>query len=213
MIRIRWFGHSMWKISSENVSIIIDPFEDIGYELPNNLQCDFVLSSHNHHDHNNFSLIKGNYTKISSAGIIHTEHINFENIETFHDHHQGKNRGSNLLMKFSMNGHTFLHLGDLGHLLNNDIIKQLGKIDCLFIPIGGIYTIAAEEAIQVIKAINPKIIFPMHYQTDVLKFDLNHLDDFLKLSTNIQQFDSNIIDLDISSFDRQTTIVMGYTNG
>jgi len=57
MIRIRWFGHSMWKISSENVSIIIDPFEDIGYELPNNLQCDFVLSSHNHHDHNNFSAI------------------------------------------------------------------------------------------------------------------------------------------------------------
>jgi len=42
-------------------------------------------------------------------------------------------------------------------------------------------TIAAEEAIQVIKAINPKIIFPMHYQTDVLKFDLNQLDDAIQM--------------------------------
>ncbi|MEA1973089.1 MAG: MBL fold metallo-hydrolase, partial [Candidatus Cloacimonadota bacterium] len=68
MYKIKWFGHSMWQIKFESITIIIDPFEDIGYKLPNNLKCNFVLSSHDHFDHNNFKLISGDYTLINEAG-------------------------------------------------------------------------------------------------------------------------------------------------
>lgn len=42
--------------------------------------------------------------------------------------------------------------------------EKLEDVDILFIPIGGGEVYSPEEAWQVIKDIEPKIIFPMHYQ-------------------------------------------------
>ncbi len=55
MLKVKWFGHSMWKISNGIVSVITDPFTDIGYLTPTTETTDIILSSHDHFDHNNFN--------------------------------------------------------------------------------------------------------------------------------------------------------------
>ena len=49
------------------------------------------------------------------------------------------------------------------------------------IPVGGIYTLDADLASNVISQIEPKIVLPMHYQTDDLKLGekLQKIDEFL----------------------------------
>jgi L-ascorbate metabolism protein UlaG (beta-lactamase superfamily) len=76
------------------------------------------------------------------------------------------------------------HLGDLGHLLSAEQIKEIGPVDVVLIPVGGFYTIDAKKAAEVVNQLNPKIVVPMHYKTANLSASLASalapVDDFLK---------------------------------
>ena len=210
MINIKWFGHSMWKIWNEKVSIITDPFTDIGYPMPENETADIVLSSHDHFDHNNIQLIKGNPQIVNTEGKFEIAGVKIETFPVWHDETQGSERGSNLLMKFTMSGKTFLHCGDLGHICTADVISKLGKIDVLFIPVGGFYTIDAKTAKEIVEMINPVIVFPMHYKTAVLDFPIAKIEEYLKLTDDHKQISKNEIELTEEDFAKSNTIILDY---
>ncbi len=211
MLKIKWFGHSMWKIWDEHVSIITDPFTDIGYPLPENEKADIVLSSHDHFDHNNFKLIKGDYLKVDKTGEFSHKGVSIKNIHTWHDTSAGKDRGDNLLMRFSIGGKTFLHCGDLGHMIGKDILDQLGKIDVLLIPVGGHFTIDSLSAKKIADMIDPILTFPMHYKTNVLDFPIAHKEEYLKLVNDHQHIDNNEIALTKELFSEKRTLTLNYS--
>ncbi len=210
MIKVRWFGHSMWKISNDEVSIVIDPFSDIGYPMPKHETGDILLCTHNHHDHNNLDLIGGTFLTVNQPGKYEYKNVEIEAIPVWHDACQGKKRGMNLLMRFYLDGRTFLHCGDLGHDLTDDLISKLGKIDILFIPVGGVYTIEAKTAKNLVDKIDPRIVFPMHYKTADIAFRLAGVDEFLKLVSNPRKIDSHTFDLLPVDFEKQQTIILNY---
>jgi L-ascorbate metabolism protein UlaG (beta-lactamase superfamily) len=211
MIKIKWFGHSFWQIKSDEAVIITDPFTDIGYNMNISPTADIVLSSHDHFDHNNIELIAGDPIVIRKPGKYYEKGITIEMFPTWHDKQKGKQRGSNLLMKFTIESKNFLHCGDLGHIPDENIISSLGKIDVLLVPVGGIFTIDAAEAHQLIDIIKPEIIFPMHYNTPALNFDLAPLHEFLALFQDYKKFKENEIELEDNFFAAdQQIIVMNY---
>ena len=210
MINIKWFGHSMWKIWNEKVSIITDPFTDIGYPMPENETADIVLSSHDHFDHNNIQLIKGNPQVVNTEGNFEIKGVKIETFPVWHDETNGSERGNNLLMKFTISEKTFLHCGDLGHICTTDVISKLGKIDVLFIPVGGFYTIDAKTAKEIVEMINPVIVFPMHYKTPVLDFPIATIEDYLKLIDDHRQISANEIELTEEDFAKSHTIILDY---
>lgn len=211
MIDITWFGHSMWKFDFSNVSVVIDPYTDIGYPLRKIDKADIVISTHNHFDHNNFSLINTYKLKITEQGDYSYKNLKIDAIQVWHDKKLGSLRGKNLLIKIKQKGLSLLHCGDLGHIPDESVIQKLGRIDLLFVPIGGIYTIDAYEAKQLAEILNPKIIFPMHYQTPVLNLSLEKPEKFLSLfePNKIKFFKSNKITLE-SLPDNMQIYVMNY---
>jgi L-ascorbate metabolism protein UlaG (beta-lactamase superfamily) len=64
------------------------------------------------------------------------------------------------------------HLGDLGHLLSEEQLAELGPIDVLLVPVGGETTITPAEAAEVVAQVSPKIVIPMHFATDGASADL-----------------------------------------
>jgi L-ascorbate metabolism protein UlaG (beta-lactamase superfamily) len=75
---------------------------------------------------------------------------------------------------------TLCHLGDLGHPLTPALVEQIGVIDVLFLPVGGVSTIDVASAIEILRQLNPKIVVPMHYKTPRLEKNLEPVDRFLK---------------------------------
>ena len=210
MLNIKWFGHSMWKIWNDEITIITDPFTDIGYKMPENETADILLSSHDHFDHNNYSLIVGNPEIVKTAGDFNIKGVKITMIPTWHDETNGSERGKNLLMKFMISGKTLLHCGDLGHILSDEIFNELGKIDILFIPVGGFFTIDAETAKTIVEKINPIIVFPIHYKTDAIDFTIAGKDAYLDLIDDLCEVDSNTIILKENDFDKKQTIILNY---
>jgi L-ascorbate metabolism protein UlaG (beta-lactamase superfamily) len=73
-----------------------------------------------------------------------------------------------------------VHLGDLGHVLDNKQLEMLVGTDILMIPIGGIFTLDAKKAVEVISQIEPRIVIPMHYKLPDSKIDVEGVEKFIK---------------------------------
>ncbi len=187
-MQIIWRGQSCFQIAFQRgknnlVNVIIDPFDEgIGLRIPK-LEADIVLISHNHPDHNNIKAISGNPFFIDGPGEYEIKEVFIQGIAGFHDDSQGKERGETTIYIIEAEGMRICHLGDLGQKeLSPEQAEEIGEIDILMLPIGGVYTISAKEAVSVMSQIEPKIIIPMHYLIPKLKIKLEGIDKFLKIT-------------------------------
>lgn len=182
---ITWLGHSSFKLQDkigvDGVTVVTDPYDkEIGLKMPS-LEADIVTISHDHHDHNNVEALRGNPFVINCAGEYDTKGVLIEGIDSYHDEEEGKLRGSNTIYRIEIDDISIVHLGDLGHVLDNSQLEKLVGTDILLIPVGGKYTLDAHRAVEVISQIEPRIVIPMHYQTEGLTVEgLDPVEKFIK---------------------------------
>lgn len=168
-MKIEWLGHSTFKVSGENISIVHDPYKNIlGYKLPKDLTADIVLSSHGHGDHSNKDGVNGTFDFINTLGTHESNGLKIESIKSFHDNQGGAKKGENIIFKYKLDGVTIAHLGDLGHILNEEQQVFLNNVDIMFVPCGGGFTVGSSDASTVVEQVQPKIVIPMHYRTKAL---------------------------------------------
>ncbi len=192
-LKIQWFGHSCFLItSSDGKRVLTDPFNaSVGYPVPS-VETDVVLVSHSHGDHNNVSVAKGSPKIISSAGQNSAADIDFTGVLSDHDNAGGSTRGKNIIFVWEMDGFRIAHLGDLGQPeLTAGQLADIGKVDIVFIPVGGYYTIDATQATSIIGQLSPKLAFPMHYKTDIISSPISSADEFLAGKDNVEKVNSN----------------------
>ena len=73
----------------------------------------------------------------------------------------------------------------IGLSLNLRFLKRIGKIDMLFVPVGGVFTIDAREAYELSRKIDTKIIVPMHYKIEGLSLPIDRLEKFIEIAKDI----------------------------
>jgi L-ascorbate metabolism protein UlaG (beta-lactamase superfamily) len=181
MLQIRWHGHSCFEITND-VTIVTDPHDgrSIGIPTPT-VTADIILVTHNHYDHNSVKTVEKENSKVITDERKRTiGNVQINGIPAFHDTAHGERRGNMILFKFIVDDITFCHLGDLGHELDAKTAQQIGKIDILFIPVGGNYTIDADQAWRVIQMLKPKIAIPMHYRIEGLSISIAGIEPFLE---------------------------------
>lgn len=207
-MKLEYFGHSFWGITTEEYKVVIDPFDNIGYPMPQNLEADYIFISHEHHDHNNVSIVKGNPQIIRTPGLYKLPGIVAELLSAFHDDVRGAKRGKNNIIKLEIDNITFVHCGDLGHVPEQDILTKLYKPDILFIPVGEVYTLSLSDVRILIDKLQPKLIFPMHYKTSFLSFNLGSLEAFLRDKSKVVYIKENTLEITKDLFDDSKTIVL-----
>jgi L-ascorbate metabolism protein UlaG (beta-lactamase superfamily) len=177
---LTWYGHACFKLSDRGVVIVTDPFQDdIGYERPR-IRADVVTISHDHPGHNNRVGFRGGPKFLDGPGEYEIKGVFITGIATYHDGRRGQVRGRNTVFLFDFDGLTVCHLGDLGHIPSQTQVEALSDVDLLLIPVGGLHTIDASGAAEVISLIEPRLVVPMHYKTPVEKARLHDLARFLK---------------------------------
>ncbi len=192
-MRITWLGHSCFKITSQNSSILIDPFEPGSVPGYSDISqtVDGVLCTHQHFDHN--------YT----AGAIIRENpdlsaFHITEISAWHDDQNGALRGSNTIFLIEAEGIRLAHIGDIGCPLTQEQATLLKGLKACLIPIGGTYTVDAQGAQQILDVLCPEVIIPMHYRDGEYGFpELGTLEDFttLFLNRSFQYYRSNEMEL------------------
>jgi L-ascorbate metabolism protein UlaG (beta-lactamase superfamily) len=183
MLLIRWHGHSCFEIA-DDITIVTDPHDGKSIGIPTPLvSADIILVSHNHYDHNSVKTVEKEGTKIITDGRKRTiGQILIKGFPSYHDESMGERRGENIIYKAIIDDISFVHLGDLGHDLDDKTIESLEDIDILFIPVGGTYTIDAKKAWEIINKIKPRVTIPMHYKIEGLSLPIAPVDEFIEQS-------------------------------
>ena len=170
---IKYHGHSCFSVTSNSYTIVLDPYCGVQGLQDVNLVANEVITSHDHKDHAYLEGVTINKA-ISSFKV--------EKIAVYHDDAKGNKRGKNNITILTAENKRIVHLGDLGHLLDESIVERIKGCDVLMIPVGGFFTIDASQAIKIIEDVNPKNVIPMHYRDGNIGYDvLGTIDDFMKL--------------------------------
>lgn len=208
-MNIYWLGQASYLIKTANGKrLLIDPFDDsIGY-TPFKGSVDLVTTSHDHYDHNFTKLIENNPTIINSLGNHTVDFCEIKGIKSFHDETRGSERGDNIIFKYTIDGITLCHLGDLGHALDDETLKEIGNVDILFIPVGEVYTLNVKTAAEVAKKINPKFIVPMHYKTKFLNIPLAGVDKFLMEMKNYPTENVSVLSINKNDLNTESKIIL-----
>jgi len=179
-VDITWLGLSCFRIRGSQAVIITDPFPPgLGYTLGKQT-ADIVTVSHQHPSHSYDQGINSEHRLVKGPGEYEISGVLILGISTYHDSVKGQTRGKNTIYLMEIDGVNVLHLGDLGHALNDQQAEEIGNVDVLLLPVGGVNTINAAMAAEVIRKLEPKMVVPMHYKTEKGSPDLEPVENFLK---------------------------------
>ncbi|NQT62698.1 MAG: MBL fold metallo-hydrolase [Candidatus Marinimicrobia bacterium] len=192
-ISLRYLGHSAFLITtSSGTRILTDPVEFKGYTMPPGIEADIVTISHEHIDHNNTSSLAPDFTSLSGChpgnqkiSCIDTT-LNDVQIFNVASYHGPGHHGFNSIFILEIEGIRIAHLGDIGTVLSEEQILEIGSIDILLIPVGGKFTIPLDVADSIVSQLcDGSIIIPMHYRTEEFVSLPHSAEDFLQGKDNV----------------------------
>ncbi|MBA7640678.1 hypothetical protein ES703_48349 [subsurface metagenome] len=148
-----------------------------------------VTVSHQHPGHAHVQGIGGDPRLVTGPGEYEISGVLITGIATFHDRERGEKKGKNTVYLMEVDEVSVCHLGDLGHVLTAGQVEEIGNVDVLLLPVGGVSTINAPMAAEVVRQLEPKAVIPMHYKTGAISWELEPVDRFLK-EIGVKEIDS-----------------------
>jgi len=210
-MKIKYLGHASFMITSDTgTKLITDPFTAGGEFSYGEIKesADIVTVSHDHFDHNNVATVRGNPKVVKGAVKVEIKGIAIKGIPSYHDEAGGKKRGENTIFCFEVDGIKVCHLGDLGHMLSDKQVAEIGTIDILLVPVGGHYTIDGKIATKVCDQLKPKVIMPMHWNNKWSFYEIASVDEFLQGKRNVSRLDTSEVEFKQGKLPESTQIIV-----
>ncbi|MFH0714936.1 MAG: MBL fold metallo-hydrolase [Candidatus Diapherotrites archaeon] len=174
-LSIEWKGHSCFKISDGKTVLYFDPFK-----LSEKDKADLIIVTHDHYDHCSLEdvekiqtpetiiicdgasaqKLQGNVKVLKLGEEVEVKGIQVKAVPAYNVNKKFHPKGFGMGVVVEFAGIKLYHAGDTDRIPE---MKSFGKIDIAFLPVGGTYTMNAEEAAQAAEDIRPEIAVPMHY--------------------------------------------------
>ena len=209
-VTLEYVAHACFRITSPTGStVMIDPYESrwwLGYDFPAGLDAvDAVLSSHPHSDHDgglaaNRRLPWSSDTPvIKDPGSYSYGDIEIIGVRGKHAEPYGKEFGqTNTIWLLEVAGLRIVHVGDNGPI-TDAIVKELGRVDVLMLPIDSLYHILKRDEIEAYRErLSPRVLIPMHYRHPDLETepdspdDLGEINGWLKGQDDVRRLETHV---------------------
>ena len=181
-MHVEWYGQSAFALTSDGTKVFIDPFADMsgladrgiefGYPPIEEDDVDLLLITHEHVDHNGAEAIAGEPAILrATAGKLESPIGEVTAVASEHDASAGTERGPNTIFAFDLDGVRVVHFGDFGQReLRPEQAAALEGTELLLLPVGGGPTIGGSAAADIVEALEPRWVVPMHYRTPRIGF-------------------------------------------
>ncbi len=244
-MKVKWLGHASALITSDSgLKILTDPYQPGYHARPDGIlfyaniteKVDIVVISHEHPDHAYMATVQGNPAIVRGSEIrgespVKVKGIEFKGVATLHDDVGGQMMGDNCVTCFEVDGLKVCHSGDIGHVLTDEQVSEIGKVDVLLLLIGLLkglggkrvtinekgqtvpapykaYMIDADIANRVLEQISPRVTIPIHYSNARCSFKLCGVDTFLIDKKNVVRPNVSEVELKQGKLPEENQIIV-----
>ncbi|MDO4629159.1 MAG: metal-dependent hydrolase [Planctomycetia bacterium] len=192
--RIQFLGHNAWLLTVGAFRVLIDPFltgNPVAATVAEKVDADYILVSHGHGDHFGDTLKIAKRTGavvvaiaeiagyVTSHGYENTVAMNIggtvalpfgrlKMVQAIHsstlpDGTPGGNSAGFLLTL--ADGKTLYFACDTALYGDMILLKKPSPVDYAFLPIGDLFTMGPDDALEAVKLIQSRFVVPCHYNT------------------------------------------------
>jgi L-ascorbate metabolism protein UlaG (beta-lactamase superfamily) len=222
-MEITWYGGSCVRLKGREGVVAADPFRSIAGPTGRGLSADIV--SFGHADE---SVVTGRGSKakagvtshqlgvslptslekafvLDAPGEYEVHDVMVIGVRTFRDAEQGAARGMGIAYVYELDGIFIAHLGEVGHRLDQDTIRELGHIDVVCLGIGP--QISAAYAAEIVGQLDAHMVVPLPL-TEAAAAPEGDLEKFLREMSATDVHPVSSLKVTISTVPNETAVVL-----
>jgi len=222
-MEITWFGGSCVRLKGREGVVAADPFRSIAGPTGRGLTADIV--SYGHPDE---SVVTGRGAKakagvtsrqlgvplptslekafvLDSPGEYEVHDVMITGVRTFRDNEQGAARGMSTSFVYELDSVYVAHLGEVGHLLDPDTVREMGHVDVVCLGVGP--QLSATHAAEIVGQLDAHMVVPMPLTEAAARAE-GDLEKFLNEMSATETQPVASLKVTISTVPNETTVVL-----
>jgi L-ascorbate metabolism protein UlaG (beta-lactamase superfamily) len=171
-MEITWYGRTCVRLKGRDAVVVADAYQAVVGPTGRGITGD--IATYSHPDDEPLKKAKGKRSRDGSTllptslenafvldgpGEYEVKDVLLTGVRTYRDDEKGKARGRGTAFVVELDGLHTIHLGDVGHLLTEEKLGDIGSIDIACVPVGGALT--ATRAAELVAQLDPKIVVAM----------------------------------------------------
>ncbi len=139
---------------------------------------------------------------IDAPGEYEVHEVLVTGVRTYRDDARGSERGVNTAFVYELDGLDVIHLGDIGHVLTEQMLGEVGSVQVALVPVGG--ALSTSRAVELVTGLGPGLVVPMLVGDD----QGQALERFLKEMSVTDPQPVPRLSVSISTVPQETTVVV-----
>jgi L-ascorbate metabolism protein UlaG (beta-lactamase superfamily) len=171
-VEITWYGQTCVRLKGRDAVVVADAYQSIVGPTGRGITAD--IATYSHPDDTPLAKAKGRRTRdgatvlptsldstftLDSPGEYEIKDVLLTGVRTLRDESPGDGARRGTAFVVELDGLHTIHLGDVGHLLTEEELGDVGSVDIACVPVGG--ALNATKAAELIAQLDPKIVVAM----------------------------------------------------
>jgi L-ascorbate metabolism protein UlaG (beta-lactamase superfamily) len=171
-MEITWYGQTCVRMKGRDAVVVADAFQSVVGPTGRGITAD--IATYSHADDAPLKKAKGRRTRdgrtvlpaslessfaLDGPGEYEVKNVLLTGVRTFRDDAKGERRGRGTAFVVELDGLHTVHLGDVGHLLTEEELGDIGSVDIACVPVGG--ALNATRTAELIAQLDPKVVIAM----------------------------------------------------
>jgi len=171
-MEITWYGQTCVRLRGRDAVVVADAYQSVVGPTGRGITADIATFSHA--DDTPLAKPKGRRTRdghtvlptslestfsVDGPGEYEVRHVLLTGVRTYRDDAKGEKRGAGTAFVVELDGLHTIHLGDVGHLLGQEDLGDIGPVDIACVPIGGSLSVA--RTAELVAQLDPKLVIAM----------------------------------------------------
>ena len=173
-MEVQWYGRTCVRLRGKDAVVVADPYQSVVGPTGRGITGDIVTFSHPDDTPLARGKPKGRLSRDGSTlipssldqafildgpGEYEVKEVLVTGVRTYRDDVRGAERGKGVSFMAEVDGVHTIHLGDIGHLLSEEKLADIGSVDIACVPLGG--ALNPTRAAALIAQLDPRIVVPM----------------------------------------------------
>jgi L-ascorbate metabolism protein UlaG (beta-lactamase superfamily) len=171
-VEITWYGRTCVRLRGRDAVVVADPYASIVGPTGRGITGDIATFSHaddapppkakGPRSRDGKTVIPAsleNAFVLDGPGEYEVRDVLLTGVRTYRDDERGAKRGRGTAFVVELDGLHTIHLGDIGHLMTEEKLGDIGTVDIACVPVGG--ALSATKAAELVAQLDPKIVVAM----------------------------------------------------